>query len=1132
MNRNWSKLISLMLIAIILMIMPADAFAYDKLTGNMPAGYESPDYMALVTLPDKTASSESLVLDGTQSGWAEAELIDAYNYGLTYPDIMGKFLKPITREEFCTIVVKLYENLTGKKAEAGTDPFDDTDNPEILKAYNLKIVNGTAQDEFSPFNNITRQEICVMIFRALNVSIASLDKSEPEKFPFSDAKKIASWAIDAMKFAYKNEIMKGTGNNEISPINNTTREQAIVLLKRTYVKYSGAEGVGETGEIKATVPVQPGNPPMTSEHKKFKQMETGKNLAFPDYDERIELFVSSSEEKPSSLPVSSQNDSHKKKLDLSNLSGSLSFTPIKTIDLTKDFSKDLSDGLSNLQLVDDKSAYTRSSYSAFIDENGNKKRWFAYKLKNALGAKKVIWQVSKSPFNGFADNWKTPIGLVGSGEVTASKGEFQIDFGHLKISSSSGLLYNSSLIVNLASAKKQIPQKQSVYYVRAVPVDSAGNAIGEPGEGMAVIYGEKFPAGDPRAAIEPGFELWTPVGSGYGYHIDHVPYDPPVHDLTIGVDPRSNDCHLFHFHDLEDSYKQIVIQVSTKPFSAFGGGWPDTPNLIYEKSYDLPTTTYADAGAFAYFDDDQYPATVPAVFSEFAKSASEMEEGEYIKYYVRGAAIKQSIEPGKYDVIYSDTITVEYGYSSFQYFSDSAYKKTEKLSVATPSIRIKSYTPVDWQDPDYMHHYYVFRAPAADEITCKWKNVQSGEVLYPYIYPYTDNYYKPRGINSKAAYETIAIPRVLPVNATVYFPPPVEEDKAWYEELFDGIVGFFKDLWKAVQTIVNQVSAAYNNLKTGVTNFVVDLCPVPSLKNEFKMALEAMVTYGMASIGIPPTLPNFDQLSEMSLDYLAEVALTEAGVAPNYFTDQVLDEVSGAIQNEIEKAVNYADANPVNAAFLKLDPQFLYRPAYLEVEIYNNTDVPTVAGSFDVNVTFEMDYWDQTSTQYNPAGGVNLVTEGNYVGGSAPALAVYNDYFNHFWFGLNGYTLDYAHRADVAVYDVFEPRIGIKVPALSKRESRTVRVYMEPFVNKSSFTRYPGGEYVSKLDFENMYYYNGNREFTHFTIYGHYPTAREYMINQGMLLTDPEVEYVYAGGYPGGGTYKKVQKPVNSTWSD
>lgn len=106
---------------------------------------------------------EKLVLDGTQSAWAEKELIEAYNYSLTYTMVMKSFQNPITRQEFCTIAVKLHEKLSGNKAVVSSNPFNDTADPEILKAYNLKIVKGTSVGTFSPLNKITRQEICVMI---------------------------------------------------------------------------------------------------------------------------------------------------------------------------------------------------------------------------------------------------------------------------------------------------------------------------------------------------------------------------------------------------------------------------------------------------------------------------------------------------------------------------------------------------------------------------------------------------------------------------------------------------------------------------------------------------------------------------------------------------------------------------------------------------------------------------------------------------------------------------------------------------------------------------------------------------------------------------------------------------------
>lgn len=150
---------------------------------------------------------------------------------------MGNYQKPITREEFCTIVVKLYEKLSKTTASAGDNPFDDTTNPEIIKAFGLGIVKGKATDTFAPYEYITREEICVMIMRCLRAAVPQLDDSLGSDFVFNDSDLIDSWALESMMFCYKNEIMKGIGNGKIAPLQNTKREEAISLLKRTFEKY-------------------------------------------------------------------------------------------------------------------------------------------------------------------------------------------------------------------------------------------------------------------------------------------------------------------------------------------------------------------------------------------------------------------------------------------------------------------------------------------------------------------------------------------------------------------------------------------------------------------------------------------------------------------------------------------------------------------------------------------------------------------------------------------------------------------------------------------------------------------------------------------------------------------------------
>ena len=78
------------------------------------------------TTPSKEAeglkSLGGVTFDGTQSKWAEPELEAAYSYGLTYTGVMSNFKKMITREEFCIIVVKLYEKLSDKALPPVTIP--------------------------------------------------------------------------------------------------------------------------------------------------------------------------------------------------------------------------------------------------------------------------------------------------------------------------------------------------------------------------------------------------------------------------------------------------------------------------------------------------------------------------------------------------------------------------------------------------------------------------------------------------------------------------------------------------------------------------------------------------------------------------------------------------------------------------------------------------------------------------------------------------------------------------------------------------------------------------------------------------------------------------------------------------
>ncbi|MGE5474927.1 MAG: cadherin-like beta sandwich domain-containing protein [Ignavibacteriales bacterium] len=173
------------------------------------------------------------------SDWAVSEIEEAEKDKLITDRVKDNFQRDITREEFCGLAVKLYEALSGESTSAsGNNPFKDTSDTEVIKAVNLGIVKGVAANTFAPNNNITRQEICVMLYRAIKLARPSIDFDTTGVSKFADENKIASWAIEDVRFMSKHGIMKGTGNNSINPLSNTTREQAVVLIKRTFEEFS------------------------------------------------------------------------------------------------------------------------------------------------------------------------------------------------------------------------------------------------------------------------------------------------------------------------------------------------------------------------------------------------------------------------------------------------------------------------------------------------------------------------------------------------------------------------------------------------------------------------------------------------------------------------------------------------------------------------------------------------------------------------------------------------------------------------------------------------------------------------------------------------------------------------------
>ncbi len=223
--------------------------------------------MITCTIPiDVTAEAEPPAWSQASS-WAVGELTKADNAGLI-PDILkgADLTKPITREEFCELALLLYEKGTGNSpAPASPNPFTDTKNPQVLKAFALGITTGTSATTFSPQVLINREQCAAMLFRAIKAIHPDGDYSVAGIPDFPDQKHISSYAVEAAKYMSKLGIVKGdakgyfmhkatTDEQTAAGYGMAAREAAILMSVRTYEQIDTIKAAPAEAPVEAPAP--------------------------------------------------------------------------------------------------------------------------------------------------------------------------------------------------------------------------------------------------------------------------------------------------------------------------------------------------------------------------------------------------------------------------------------------------------------------------------------------------------------------------------------------------------------------------------------------------------------------------------------------------------------------------------------------------------------------------------------------------------------------------------------------------------------------------------------------------------------------------------------------------------------
>ncbi|MDD6483632.1 MAG: S-layer homology domain-containing protein [Clostridiales bacterium] len=196
--------------------------------GTVSTGTTSQTPNIDVAAPNKPYGSSSLFNDIGSVSWAQDSIEELARRGV----INGKADKifapndTVTREEFVKMVV-LALNITAEDTSCDfTDVIDDAWYKEYVgRAVGSGLVNGHGDGTFGVGENITRQDIAVILWNGIKSKVGN--GSAAAFIDNDDVSDYAKEAVNAMRYL---NIIDGYEDNTFRPSNAATRAEAAKLL--------------------------------------------------------------------------------------------------------------------------------------------------------------------------------------------------------------------------------------------------------------------------------------------------------------------------------------------------------------------------------------------------------------------------------------------------------------------------------------------------------------------------------------------------------------------------------------------------------------------------------------------------------------------------------------------------------------------------------------------------------------------------------------------------------------------------------------------------------------------------------------------------------------------------------------
>ncbi|NOU92132.1 hypothetical protein GC093_02635, partial [Paenibacillus sp. LMG 31456] len=195
-----------------------------------------------VTIYSRTNSTYMLIdnplsFKDIENHWAKADIQKMANKRIVQGVTSEAFSpnEPVTRAEFAALITRLLglENADLSSELSFKDiPSDAWYRGSVAAAVGSRIVSGYEDSSFRPDQTISRQEMALMIYRAIQFAGSKDQEPVNKQSLFADQEKIADWAQEAVHRLTGMKLMEGVSTDSFAPFDVATRAQSAVMLSR------------------------------------------------------------------------------------------------------------------------------------------------------------------------------------------------------------------------------------------------------------------------------------------------------------------------------------------------------------------------------------------------------------------------------------------------------------------------------------------------------------------------------------------------------------------------------------------------------------------------------------------------------------------------------------------------------------------------------------------------------------------------------------------------------------------------------------------------------------------------------------------------------------------------------------